>query len=143
MLHTSILVHTSWVWPGNEAIYMLLRLRVSSSDSPRTGAMGHSDTSGVEEFKVTVARLRDKLRSSEETHRIEIQESKETIANLSSKVENLKIEVANLRRTLPHTLGGSEGVELGDGANIMFTRLDVERNTRTLQGALEKEWLAP
>ena len=105
--------------------------------------MGHSDTSGVEEFKVTVARLRDKLRSSEETHRIEIQESKETIANLSSKVENLKIEVANLRRTLPHTLGGSEGVELGDGANIMFTRLDVERNTRTLQGALEKEWLAP
>ena len=70
-----------------------------------------------------------------------MQESQETIANLSSKVENLKIEMAKLRQTLPpHMGGGGQGVELEGGASIMFTRLDVERNTKTLQGALEKEW---
>ena len=65
------------------------------------------------------------------------------IANLSSKVENLKMEMATLRQSLPHHIRGGEvggqGAELVGGANIMFTRLDVERNTRTLQGALEKE----
>ena len=69
-----------------------------------------------------------------------MQESKERIANLSSKVENLKLEMATLRQSLPqHIEGGGQGVELVGGANIMFTRLDVERNMRTLQGVLEKE----
>ena len=68
-----------------------------------------------------------------------IQESKETIANLSTKVENLKLEMATLRQSLPHHIGGEQGVEMVGGANIMFTRLDMERNTRALQGALEKE----
>ena len=88
---------------------------------------------------MTVARLKNKLCDREQTHLIEIQESKEKIANLSSKVENLKIEMAKLRHSLPHRLGGAKGVELEGGANIMFTRLDVERNTKTLQGALERE----
>ena len=71
-----------------------------------------------------------------------MQESKETIADLSSKVENLKLEMATLRQSLPHHVGGGgggQGAEMVGGANIMFTRLDMERNTRTLQGALEKE----
>lgn len=62
------------------------------------------------------------------------------IADLSSKMETLKMEMATLRQTLPqHITGGGQGAELVGGANIMFTRLDAERNTRTLQGALEKE----
>ena len=72
-----------------------------------------------------------------------MQESKETIADLSSKMETLKMEVATLRQNLPQHImgggGGAQGAELVGGANIMFTRLDAERNTRTLQGALEKE----
>ena len=63
--------------------------------------------------------------------------NQETIANLSSKVETLKSELAALRRSLAltETDGAGESV-------IMFTRLDSERNTRTLKAALEKERLA-
>lgn len=53
----------------------------------------------------------------------------DTIAQLSSKVENLKVEVAKLRRS--HG-SNKEGI-------IMFTRLDSERNTKALETALEKE----
>ena len=53
------------------------------------------------------------------------------------------MEMATLRQNLPQHItgggGGGQGAELVGGANIMFTRLDAERNTRTLQGALEKE----
>ena len=51
------------------------------------------------------------------------------------------MEMATLRQNLPQhiTGGGGQGAELVGGANIMFTRLDAERNTRTLQGVLEKE----
>lgn len=90
---------------------------------------------------MTMAKLKTKLRDSERSHRIEMQESKETIAKLSSKVESLKIEMAKLRQSLPQNIGDSPGVELEGRASIMFTRLDAERNTRTLQGALEKQWL--
>ena len=110
-------------------------------DSPRDAALEQVDGGDIEEFRKTVARLKDQLREGEHTHRIQLQESRETIANLSSKVENLKIEMAKLRQTLPpHMGGGVQGVELEGGASIMFTRLDAERNARTLQGALEKEW---
>ena len=66
------------------------------------------------------------------------------IADLSSKMETLKMEMATLRQNLPQHItggGGGQGAELVGGANIMFTRLDAERNTRTLQGVLEKERL--
>ena len=89
---------------------------------------------------MTVAKLKTKLRDSEHSHQIEMQESKETIANLSNKVESLKIEMAKLRQSLPQNIGDSPGVELEGRANIMFTRLDAERNTKTLQGVLEKDW---
>ena len=88
---------------------------------------------------MTVAKLKTKLRDSERSHQIEMQESKETLANLSNKVENLKIEMARLRQSLPQNIGDSPGVELEGRANIMFTRLDAERNTKALQEALEKE----
>ena len=102
--------------------------------------MEQTDSSSIEDFKVTVARLKNQLRDNEHSHRIEMQESKETIANLSSKVETLKVEMAKLRHSLPQHIGVAPGVELEGGANIMFTRLDAERNTKTLRGALEKEW---
>lgn len=54
----------------------------------------------------------------------------DTIAQLSSKVDNLKIEVAQLRKALPSQLDNREGM-------IMFTRLDSERNTKALEVALE------
>lgn len=112
------------------------------SDSPKTATLA-ADSSDVEDFKVTVARLKSKLQDREQAHHIEMQESKETIANLSSKVENLKMEMVKLRQSLPRHLGrGGEGVGIEGGASIMFTRLDAERNRKTLQGALEKEWSA-
>lgn len=89
---------------------------------------------------MTVAKLTTKLRDSERSHQIEMQESKETIADLSNKVESLKLEMAKLRQSLPQDIRDGPGVELEGRANIMFTRLDAERNTKTLQGALEKEW---
>ncbi len=49
----------------------------------------------------------------------------------------MKIEVAGLRRSLP------EGIGDGSDATIMFTRLDSERNTRTLKTALENERISP
>lgn len=70
-----------------------------------------------------------------------LQESEEMIADLSCKVENLKLEMANLKQSLsqPGRGGEGKGVGLMDGACIMFTRLDAERNTRTLQEVLHKE----
>ena len=111
------------------------------ADSPsRTDALEQTDSSSVEDFKMTVAKLKTKLRDSEQSHQIKMQESKETIANLSNKVESLKIEMAKLTQSLPQNIGDSPGVEFEGRANIMFTRLDAERNTKALQGALEKEW---
>ena len=120
---------------------------------------------GSDELKVTVARLKKRLHQNEETRHIEVQESnvrmdclfhviythlhthphppthtpththtQETIANLSNKVETLKSELSALKRSLAltETDGAGESV-------VMFTRLDSERNTRTLKAALEKE----
>lgn len=53
----------------------------------------------------------------------------ETIAQLSSKVESLKIK---LQRALPTDTANREGM-------IMFTRLDSERNAKALETALERE----
>ena len=49
------------------------------SDSPRSVDGGHGQTAGpsnVEEFKVTVAQLKNKLREKEENHRIALQVSR-------------------------------------------------------------------
>ena len=59
----------------------------------------------------------------------------ERIAQLSSQVESLRIEVARLRNAV------SSRVERTDDASIMFTRLDSERNVKALQTALEKDKL--
>ena len=63
----------------------------------------------------------------------------ETIANLSSKVENLKMQMATLRRSLSQHNDDDDG----EKRSIMFTRLDSERNKRTLKAALEDDMISP
>ena len=60
-----------------------------------------------------------------------------TIANLSSKVDSLKIEVTSLRRSVaaPDTAAGNINM-------AMFTRLDMDHNTRQLQAAVADERLS-
>ena len=62
----------------------------------------------------------------------------ETIANLSSKVENLKMQMATLRHSL-----SQQNDDDDEKRSIMFTRLDSERNKRTLKVALEDDMISP
>ena len=61
----------------------------------------------------------------------------ETIANLSSKVETLKMEVASLRHSIVSPLTGEPQEP------AMFTRLDYEHNSHQLQSAVAAERLSP
>ena len=63
----------------------------------------------------------------------------ETIANLSNKVETLRMEIASLR----HSMNTPMANELGEPPLAMFTRLDYDHNTRELQSALNTEQLSP
>ena len=108
------------------------------------------------EMEGKVAHLTRQMRHEEANHRAEVERNKvlvlwfvifspcmkpsppptpphplplqDTIAQLSNKLENLQIQVAQLRRAAP---SGGEGM-------IMFTRLDSQRNSKALQDALEK-----
>lgn len=62
----------------------------------------------------------------------------ETIANLSNKVETLRMEIASLRHSMATPTTNEPGSTLA-----MFTRLDSDHNTRQLQRAVNSEQLSP
>lgn len=62
----------------------------------------------------------------------------ETIANLSNKVETLRMEIASLRHSMATPTTNDPGSTLA-----MFTRLDYDHNTRQLQTAVKSEQLSP
>lgn len=62
----------------------------------------------------------------------------ETIANLSNKVETLRMEIASLRHSMATPTTNEPGSTLA-----MFTRLDYDHNTRQLQAAVKSEQLSP
>ena len=116
------------------------------------GGGGGDPLSG--EMESLVAHLTKQMRTNENNHKAEVEKNKvginkttltktatlfsvqETIAQLSSKMETLKIEVSKLRRVLPSDTTNREGM-------IMFTRLDSERNTKALETAMERERYGP
>ena len=83
-----------------------------------------------------VSFLQKQLHSAEDRHKNELKQSQETIANLSVKIESLKMEISTLRRCLSEA-GESEGKGV-----VFFTRLDVERNEKVLQEAVLKQQIS-
>lgn len=92
-----------------------------------------SDESAGEEnsdkFGSRIATLQKQLHQANERHRTEFQQSQDTIANLSSKIDSLKAEIFTLRRYMSEeSKGENSGV-------VFFTRLDSERNEKALEEA--------
>ena len=75
-----------------------------------------------------LATLRRQARLTEERHKQELLKSKKVIATLSVRVESLKMELVTVRKQS----------EMNEKTSkmVFFTRLDVERNKRALDGAV-------
>ena len=90
---------------------------------------GEETVDGADEAKLVqqLATLRRQARLTEERHKHELLRSKETIATLSMKIESLKTELVAVRKQS----------EMNEKSKVVFfTRLDVERNKRALDGAV-------
>lgn len=88
----------------------------------------------TDHLKLQVTKLQQLLKQAEERHCSELQGSKDTITNLSLKVESLKAELANLRQCVAQGTEDSSGV-------AFFTQLDVDRNEKALQQAVASHQL--
>lgn len=100
-----------------------------AAESPTTSP---SEEEEVRKIRVRVALLQQQLQHSEDRNRAELRKSKDTIANLSTKVEGLKAELNNLRQHFSQQ-------RTVNNTTIFFTRLDTERNERALQGAVDSQ----
>lgn len=77
-----------------------------------------------------ITKLKKQLQLAEEAHKQELRKNKDTITNLSIKVGMLKTELSTAKHQLSQIDNQSQS------SSVFFTRLDYERNRRTLEEAV-------
>ena len=94
------------------------------------------DATNQERLLQQIAKFKKQSRLSEETYKYEIQKSKDRIASLCNKMENLKTELSTARKNL------IESENIGKSKIVFFTRLDSERNKRALEEAMTSDQIS-
>ena len=97
---------------------------------------GSSGAGGeVDHLKLQVNKLQHLLKQRENQYHSELKDNKDTITNLSLKVESLKTELSSLHQRIRAQPSAGSGV-------TFFTQLDMDRNEQALQQAVTSQQLS-
>lgn len=107
------------------------------TNSPVDNSSVGKGSGEVDHLKLQVSKLQQMLKQKEDQYHSELTESKNTITNLSLKVESLKTELTSLHHRVAREKTGP-----GTDEVTFFTKLDVERNEKALQQAVTSQQIS-
>ena len=117
-------------------------LSPEAPEGEQGGAHVPSEDDEVVHLKEKVAELSRSLKQSQRTYKIELEESKDTIATLANRVESLRTELSRLKPR-PKPRPSSAGDRSRGEGSTMFTRLDSAHNLKALSQALRQDHISP
>lgn len=109
----------------------LPELRPIEISSEKEGSGGGE----VDHLKLQISKLQELLKQRVDQYHYELKDNKDTITNLSLRIESLKTELSSVRQRVCEQQAASTGV-------TFFTQLDKDRNEEALQQAVTSQQLS-